>query len=98
MESNYDVIIRPVLSEKTYDTMAEKRYAFYVNPRCKKSEVKLAVEKIFGVQVEKVNVLRCPGKKKRQGIHFGYTAERKKRTLFSRPTPSPSSSLRAWPD
>jgi len=78
MESNFDVIIRPVLSEKTYDGISEKRYAFYVDPRCNKTEVKLAVEKIFGVKVEKVNILRCPGKRKRQGMHVGYTSERKK--------------------
>jgi large subunit ribosomal protein L23 len=78
MKSNYDVIIRPVLSEKTYDEINDKRYAFYVHPKSNKTEIKLAVEKIFGVKVEKVNTVHVLGKFKRQGRYEGYTSERKK--------------------
>ena len=78
MKSEYDVIIRPVLTEKSYATIADKKYVFVVDKTCNKSEIKSAVEKIFGVKVESVNTLRTDGKIKRQGRTQGRTPEIKK--------------------
>ena len=78
MKSPYDIIIRPVLSEKSYDGMADKKYAFEVAIGANKTEIKKAVETIFGVKVETVNTLRTEGKLKRQGRTQGRRPERKK--------------------
>ena len=78
MKSPYDIIIRPVLSEKSYDGMADKKYAFEVAIGANKTEIKKAVETIFGVKVETVNTLRTEGKMKRQGRTQGRRPERKK--------------------
>ncbi len=67
----HDIIIRPILTEKSYQDMADKKYVFIVDPRATKTMVKQAVEEVFDVQVEKVNILRQLGKIKRQGIHSG---------------------------
>ena len=75
----HDIIIRPVLTEKTYDMIADKSYTFIVDKRANKTEVKQAVEAVFpGVQVERVNVVNHIGKMKRQGLHQGRTASTKK--------------------
>ena len=73
-----DIIIKPVLTEKGYDGIASKKYTFYVKKDANKTQIKLAVEKIFGVQVAKVNTLTCKGKLKRMGRNEGYTPARKK--------------------
>ena len=78
MKSPYDIIIRPVLSEKSYDGMADKKYAFEVAIGANKTEIKKAVETIFGVKIETVNTLRTEGKMKRQGRTQGRRPERKK--------------------
>ena len=78
MKSVYDIIIRPVLTEKSYDTIADKKYVFVVDKTANKTEIKLAVEKIFDVKVESVNTLRTDGKIKRQGRTQGRTPEIKK--------------------
>ena len=78
MKTAYDIIIRPVLTEKSYDTIADKKYVFVVDKTANKSEIKAAVEKIFGVKVESVNTLRTDGKIKRQGRTQGRTPEIKK--------------------
>ena len=78
MKSPYDIIIRPVLSEKSYDGMADKKYAFEVAIGANKTEIKKAVETIFGVKVETVKTLRTEGKMKRQGRTQGRRPERKK--------------------
>ena len=78
MKFAYDIILRPVLSEKTYDGIAEKRYVFEVDVHAGKPEIKKAVEEIFGVKVESVNTMRQLGKIKRQGRTQGRTPERKK--------------------
>lgn len=75
----YDVILRPVVTEKSMNLMGEKKYTFYVHPDANKSMVKEAVEKMFdGVKVEKVNTMNIPGKKRRRGAVTGRTAARKK--------------------
>jgi large subunit ribosomal protein L23 len=78
MKSPYDILIRPVLTEKSYDQMGAKRYAFEVPVTAGKTEVKMAVEKVFGVKVASVNTLRTEGKIKRQGRTMGRRPERKK--------------------
>ena len=78
MKSPYDIIIRPVLTEKSYDGMADKKYAFEVALSANKTEIKKAIETIFDVKVESVNTMRIEGKMKRQGRTQGRRPERKK--------------------
>ena len=73
-----DIILKPVLTEKGYDGIADKKYTFIVKKDANKTEIKDAVEKIFGVKVEKVNTVSCKGKLKRMGRNAGYTPDRKK--------------------
>lgn len=77
----YDVIIRPVLTEKAYDGIPVKRYTFEVSKKANKIEIKNAMEEIFGVKVEKVNVCTIKGKLKRQGRSQGYTPTWKKAVI-----------------
>lgn len=65
MDSPYDVIIKPVVSEKSYALLDEGRYTFEVAPEANKTEIKQAVETIFDVKVRKVNTLNRKGKRKR---------------------------------
>jgi len=76
----YDIILKPVITEKSMDTMADKKYAFYVHPQATKNQVKEAIEKLFeGTKVEKVNTMNLLGKKKRtRSWKYGKTAKRKK--------------------
>lgn len=77
----YDVILKPVITEKSMNQMAEKKYTFLVHPQATKSQVKEAVEKMFeGAKVASVNTMNCEGKKKRvRGtFKFGKTAGTKK--------------------
>lgn len=75
----YDVILRPVVTEKSMDIMGDKKYTFYVHPEANKSQIKEAVEKMFdGVKVKSVNTLNLDGKNKRRGYVTGKTAKRKK--------------------
>ena len=81
MKNPHDIILRPVLTEKAYEGIADKRYIFEVDVRATKTEIKQAIEAVFaddGVKVEKVNTLRTLGKMKRQGRFEGRTAEKKK--------------------
>ena len=78
MKNPHDIILRPVLTEKAYDGMADKRYVFEVAVGANKIEIKQAVEAAFGVKVESVNTLRTLGKIKRQGRYSGRTPEIKK--------------------
>ena len=75
----YDVILKPVLTEKSMSGMGEKKYTFLVNPEANKSQIKEAVEKMFdGVKVSKVNTLNAAGKTRRRGRVEGKTAKTKK--------------------
>ena len=75
----YDVILRPVVTEKSMDLMSEKQYTFYVHPEANKTMIKEAVEKLFeGTKVRKVNTINIQGKKKRRGLTVGRTAKKKK--------------------
>ena len=75
----YDVILKPVISEKSMSSMGDKKYTFLVHPEANKSQIKEAVEKMFdGTKVEKVNTMNLIGKKKRRGAVVGKTAKTKK--------------------
>ena len=75
----YDVILKPVVTEKSMNAMADRKYTFLVHPEANKSQVKEAVEKMFpGTKVEKVNTMNIQGKTKRRGMTFGKTAKTKK--------------------
>lgn len=78
MKNPRDIIKRPVITERTTDLMEENKYAFEVELKANKTEIKAAIEEIFGVKVEKVNTLRVPSKKKRVGRFVGRTGEWKK--------------------
>ena len=65
-----DIILRPVISEKSYGLLDQQKYTFVVAPHANKTEIKIAIEKIFGVDVVSVNTLNRPGKRKR--TRFGY--------------------------
>ncbi|RLQ91760.1 50S ribosomal protein L23 [Falsibacillus albus] len=73
-----DIIKRPVITERSTDLMAEKKYTFEVDVKANKTQVKDAVEEIFDVKVEKVNIMNYKGKFKRMGRHAGYTNKRRK--------------------
>ena len=75
----YDVILKPVVTEKSMNDMADKKYTFLVHPEVTKTQVKEAVEKMFdGVKVKKVNTMNVNGKTKRRGLVYGKTAKKKK--------------------
>ena len=75
----YDVILKPVVTEKSMTAMGEKKYTFYVNPDATKTQVKEAVERMFeGTKVAKVNTMNLDGKSRRRGYVTGKTAKRKK--------------------
>ena len=78
MKTPYDVIIKPVISEKSMDAAQVKKYTFKVAVDANKTEVKNAVAEIFGVEVAKVNIMNVVGKKKRMGRDVGMTAATKK--------------------
>ena len=75
----YDVILKPVVTEKSMSAMAEKKYTFFVHPEANKTMIKEAVEKMFeGAKVASVNTMNMAGKKKRRGMKVGKTAKTKK--------------------
>ena len=75
----YDVILKPVVTERSMAGMAEKKYTFYVHPEANKTMIKEAVEKMFeGTKVKSVNTSNLDGKTKRRGMVFGKTAKSKK--------------------
>ena len=75
----YDVILKPVVTEKSMSAMAEKKYTFFVHPEANKTMIKEAVEKMFeGAKVASVNTMNMDGKKKRRGMKVGKTAKTKK--------------------
>ncbi len=75
----YDVILKPVITEKSMAAMGEKKYTFLVHTDATRSQVKEAVEKMFaGTKVKSVNTMNLDGKKKRRGMVVGKTAKTKK--------------------
>ncbi|WP_459541548.1 50S ribosomal protein L23 [Parvimonas micra] len=78
MMTAYDIIIKPVVTERSMENMESKRYTFKVDTRANKSEIKKAVETIFGVKVKQVNTINITGKKKRMGANVGKRPDWKK--------------------
>lgn len=78
MKDPRDIIVRPVVSEKSYGLLDQDKYTFIVDPRANKTEIKIAVEKIFGVKVLKVNTLNRAGKRKRRGTTVGKRSDTKR--------------------
>lgn len=75
----YDVILKPIITEKSMDSMAEKKYTFSVHPKATKNQIREAVEKMFpGTKVQKVNTMNRGGKLRRQGNAVGRTSKVKK--------------------
>ena len=73
-----EIIIRPVITEKSNDEMQAGKYTFEVNKKATKVDIARAVEKLFGVKVLKVNTVSVKGKEKRVGAHTGFTSDWKK--------------------
>ena len=84
MKSPRDVIIAPVVSEKSYEALDEGRYTFVVHPKANKTEIKQAIESIFGVKVANVNTLHRKGKVKRFGLQFGKRKDEKRAVVTLR--------------
>lgn len=78
MKDPRDIIKRPLITERSVSQMEEKKYTFEVDVKANKTEVKDAVEAIFGVEVKKVNVQNYKPKAKRMGRYAGYTNRRRK--------------------
>jgi large subunit ribosomal protein L23 len=78
MRDPHDILIRPVITEKTSEMMAENKYTFKVDKRANKIEIKQAVENIFHVNVTHVRTMNVPGKLKKQGRTSGMTPQWKK--------------------
>ncbi len=82
----YQIIKSPLVTEKSTTLRGEEnKYTFFVSFRASKTEIKRAVEELFKVDVIKVNTLNLKGKKKRLGIHEGYTPRRKKAVVTLKP-------------
>ncbi|HEV7452984.1 MAG TPA: 50S ribosomal protein L23 [Pseudonocardiaceae bacterium] len=73
-----DVILKPVISEKSYGLLEKNKYTFVVAPNANKTEIKIAVEKVFGVQVVSVNTLNRSGKRKRTRSGYGKRKDTKR--------------------
>ena len=78
MKTAYDIILRPVITERSMSGVADKKYVFFVAKHAEKTEIKKAVEEIFGVKVVSVNTVNVRGKNKRMGVHEGKTSSAKK--------------------
>jgi large subunit ribosomal protein L23 len=76
--NNYDIIRRPVVTEKSMKSMSDKKYSFVVDIHVNKSQIKTAIEDVFGVKVEEIKTARYLGKMKRQGVHIGKRPDYKK--------------------
>lgn len=78
MRTPYDIVIKPIITEKSMEDMAEGKYTFEVDKRANKTEVKKAVEHLFGVEVDKVSTMNVRGKEKRMGRFVGRRKDWKK--------------------
>ncbi len=75
----YDVILKPLVTEKSMEAQAERKYTFLVNPDANKAQIKEAVEKMFdGAKVESISTMNLNGKNRRRGLVTGKTAAKKK--------------------
>ncbi|MFR9804217.1 50S ribosomal protein L23 [Pseudonocardia sp. RS010] len=73
-----DILLAPVVSEKSYGLLDEKQYTFLVHPDANKTQIKIAVEQVFGVKVVSVNTLNRPGKRKRTRTGYGKRKDTKR--------------------
>lgn len=73
-----DILLSPVISEKSYGLLEQDKYTFLVRPDANKTQIKIAVEKVFGVKVSDVNTLNRQGKRKRTRAGFGKRADTKR--------------------
>lgn len=78
MKTAYDIILRPLITERSMEEAEKKKYAFEVAVDAEKIEIKRAVEELFDVKVMSVNTMNVKGKEKRMGVHTGYRPKRKK--------------------
>jgi len=85
MRDYRDIIIKPVVTEKSMNLLADNKYTFIVDKRSNKTEIKNAIENIFKVKVDKVSTLVVKGKPKRMGKHEGRTSDRKKAIISLKP-------------
>lgn len=93
MMSLEEVIVKPVVTEKTNELLQNGKYTFRVNPKATKIEIAHAVEKLFDVKVIKVNTLSVKGKKKAVGVHRGMTSAWKKAIVTIDPNATPKTYL-----
>lgn len=93
MKTAHDIIIRPVITEKSTGDAANGKYTFVVAPNATKTEIRQACEKIFSVKVLKVNTVNYDGKNKRQGVHQGFTPSWKKAIVTIDTEPQPEGFL-----
>lgn len=82
MNSVYDVIVRPVVTEKSNVELGKNIYTFIVNPKATKVDVRNAIEKIYNVKVEKVNTMNIAGKKRQYGRIKGQESDQKKAIVY----------------
>jgi len=85
LQDPYDIIKRPVLTEKSYDQMNEGKYTFMVDVNANKYQIKQAIETVFKVKVDKVNTLKQQGKLKRMGRNEGRRPSYKKAIVKLKP-------------
>lgn len=85
MRDARDIIIKPIVTEKSTIQMEESKYTFRVDIKANKIEIKRALEEIFGVKVKSVNTMRMKGKPKRMGVYKGYTSDWKKAIVTLQP-------------
>lgn len=78
MKAAQDIILRPIISEKSMEDIALKKYTFKVARDANRIEIANAVKALFGVEVQKVNTMNCKGRAKRVGRHAGYKPNWKK--------------------
>ncbi len=86
MKLSQDIIIKPIITEKSMDMLADKRYVFKVASDATKPEIAAAIEELFGVEVASVNTINMKKKPKRLGVHAGYTGEWKKAVVSLKPS------------
>ena len=86
MKLSQDIIIKPIITEKSMDMLADKRYVFKVAADATKPEIAAAVEEMFDVEVASVNTISMKKKPKRLGVHAGFTGEWKKAIVTLKPS------------
>ena len=89
MKTAYDVIIKPVITERSMDDAQNRKYTFKVATDCNKTEVKRALEEIFEIEISSVSIMNVKGKKKRQGRNVGMTSASKKAIVTLKPSSKP---------